>query len=110
MAIDPVCGMAIETERAGATRSLRGHTLYFCSSRCVAKFDQNPAAFRERGLDPVCGMDVDVERAVGVRVVNERAFCFCSTACLESYDRDPRAFARRAEELEQARSPWGRDE
>ena len=110
MAIDPVCGMAIETERAAATRSSRGRTLYFCSSGCVAKFDHSPGTFQERALDPVCGMDVDVDRAVGTRVVQERMFFFCSTACMESYDRDPRAFARRAEELEQARSPWGRDE
>ena len=110
MPIDPVCGMAIETERAAATRVTRGRTLHFCSSRCVDKFDHSPDTFRERALDPVCGMDVDVERAVGTRVVEARTLFFCSTACMESYDRDPRTFARRAEELEQARSPWGRDE
>ncbi len=39
---DPVCGMEIDTEKAFATREHMGHTYYFCSADCVAKFDADP--------------------------------------------------------------------
>ncbi|MEW5985256.1 MAG: ATP-binding cassette domain-containing protein [Chloroflexota bacterium] len=39
MATDPVCGMAIEREKAAATLSTNGTTLYFCSRGCRAEFE-----------------------------------------------------------------------
>ncbi len=38
MAIDPVCGMSIEREKAAATLEVCGTTYYFCSKGCRAEF------------------------------------------------------------------------
>lgn len=44
-AIDPVCGMAVEPEKARAQLAYQGQTYYFCSARCKAKFERDPAAY-----------------------------------------------------------------
>ena len=46
--IDPVCRMAVEPERAAATRSVDGRDLYFCSPDCAAAFDAEPDSFWQR--------------------------------------------------------------
>ena len=38
-AIDPVCGMEVDSHAAPATRQRRGKTFYFCSTRCAETFD-----------------------------------------------------------------------
>jgi len=47
-AIDPVCGMTVETATAKHTHEHRGETYYFCSARCKARFEVDP----DRFLDP----------------------------------------------------------
>jgi YHS domain-containing protein len=43
-AIDPVCGMTVQT--VGAKSALRdGHVYYFCSQECRAKFEAAPASY-----------------------------------------------------------------
>ncbi|TET65833.1 MAG: YHS domain-containing protein, partial [Candidatus Zixiibacteriota bacterium] len=44
-AIDPVCGMEIETLEAVAHSQYQGETYYFCAEACKERFDQNPEAF-----------------------------------------------------------------
>jgi putative ABC transport system ATP-binding protein len=39
MVTDPVCGMAVEREKAAATLDLVGNTYYFCSKGCQAEFE-----------------------------------------------------------------------
>jgi putative ABC transport system ATP-binding protein len=39
MATDPVCGMAIERERAAAVFEVDGQTFYFCSNGCRLEFE-----------------------------------------------------------------------
>ena len=41
MATDPVCGMAVEREKAAATLGWAGTTYYFCSKGCRAEFESN---------------------------------------------------------------------
>jgi P-type Cu+ transporter len=43
-AIDPVCGMSVETNDA-AQSDYRGQTYYFCSDDCKTTFDRNPEQF-----------------------------------------------------------------
>jgi uncharacterized membrane protein YraQ (UPF0718 family)/YHS domain-containing protein len=38
-AIDPVCGMQVQTANAPASRHHDGHTTWFCSDRCAERFD-----------------------------------------------------------------------
>ena len=42
-AIDPVCGMQIQTANAPAHTVLGGETFYFCSDRCRTRFDTEHA-------------------------------------------------------------------
>jgi len=49
MATDPVCGMNVDEKSAPATRVHAGATYYFCSARCGAKFDADPAAYVGKG-------------------------------------------------------------
>ena len=45
MAIDPVCGMKLEEQRAAGRFSYAGTTYYCCSSKCLHDFQAKPAAF-----------------------------------------------------------------
>ena len=42
---DPGCGMSIESQDAAGTSDCRGTRYYFCSQRCKAAFDENPAQY-----------------------------------------------------------------
>jgi Cu+-exporting ATPase len=42
---DPVCGMAVEIARAAGSLTYKGKTYYFCSPRCLEKFQANPSAY-----------------------------------------------------------------
>ena len=44
-AIDPVCGMAIDPTTAEHTGEYKGRRYYFCSGRCRARFDADPAKY-----------------------------------------------------------------
>jgi len=43
--VDPVCGMTIQPESAAGSHVHEGKTYHFCSTGCLAKFRQDPAAF-----------------------------------------------------------------
>jgi putative ABC transport system ATP-binding protein len=45
MATDPVCGMALEREKAVATSVFDGATYYFCSRGCRLEFETEPKRF-----------------------------------------------------------------
>jgi YHS domain-containing protein len=45
---DPVCGMEIDSESAKASRDVAGQTYYFCSTECVAVFDEAPERYVPR--------------------------------------------------------------
>jgi Cu+-exporting ATPase len=42
IAIDPVCGMKVKVATAKHVAPHHGHTHYFCSARCLAKFTADP--------------------------------------------------------------------
>jgi len=46
MATDPVCGMAVEREKAAAATVFDGATYYFCSRGCRSEFETEPKRFR----------------------------------------------------------------
>jgi len=43
--VDPVCKMAIDSEKAAATSEYKGQTIYFCAKVCKAKFDEAPEKY-----------------------------------------------------------------
>src|SRR5271169_2607961 len=78
---DPVCGMAVDPDRARGKAQFQGDTYYFCSPGCMHRFVSEPPKFlagayqpvpsdasnspiqiapdRKAQKDPVCGMTVD---------------------------------------------------
>ena len=51
-AIDPVCGMQVQTANAPATAAHAGHQYYFCSDRCHDAFVREPARYTRPGAMP----------------------------------------------------------
>lgn len=47
-AIDPVCGMEVETDGAPYHAEYKGETYFFCGKGCMLEFKEDP----ERILDP----------------------------------------------------------
>ena len=45
MAIDPVCGMVVDEEKAAATSEYQGQKYYFCAAGCLRAFEANPESF-----------------------------------------------------------------
>lgn len=61
MAIDPVCGMTVEEEKAVATAVYNGTTYYFCAPGCKRRFEADPDTFLKTGPQ---GMAPPVQPAV----------------------------------------------
>ncbi|HKY88350.1 MAG: YHS domain-containing protein [Candidatus Rokubacteria bacterium RIFCSPHIGHO2_12_FULL_73_22] len=45
MTKDPVCGMAVDETKAGATVTHEGKTYYFCAAGCKATFEKDPKKY-----------------------------------------------------------------
>jgi uncharacterized membrane protein YraQ (UPF0718 family)/ribosomal protein L24E len=94
IAIDPVCGMAVDTTSAVASSERDGVTFYFCSPRCQTKFERERESARgssdHRALDPVCGMTVDTRDAVSTVGPEGVTYYFCCEGCRSTYLLDPR--------------------
>ncbi|HSF66772.1 MAG TPA: heavy metal translocating P-type ATPase [Nitrospiraceae bacterium] len=75
VAVDPVCGMAVQQASAAGSYEYRGKTYYFCATSCLAKFRADPVYYltppeqRTPGVMPVlsggvveyiCPMDPEV--------------------------------------------------
>jgi YHS domain-containing protein len=45
MAIDPVCKMQVDEQKAAATSEYNGKTYYFCAPVCKRKFDESPGKY-----------------------------------------------------------------
>ncbi|HEX6540778.1 MAG TPA: YHS domain-containing protein [Ktedonobacterales bacterium] len=48
-AIDPVCGMEVDTAMAAGTSEYQGQTYYFCSTGCKRRFDSDPESYLSSG-------------------------------------------------------------
>jgi YHS domain-containing protein len=44
-AIDPVCGMEVDTDAAAASWEYRGTTYYFCARGCLHDFQEDPDSY-----------------------------------------------------------------
>ena len=53
MAVDPVCGMTVNPDRAAGTVDHDGTTYYFCSKSCVAKFEADPKKYLAGAREPM---------------------------------------------------------
>ncbi|PUA31538.1 MAG: YHS domain-containing protein [Zestosphaera tikiterensis] len=48
-AVDPVCGMEVDTEKAKFVVAYKGKVYYFCSQHCKKKFEANPEYYLTHG-------------------------------------------------------------
>ncbi|MEZ4599353.1 MAG: heavy metal translocating P-type ATPase [Syntrophotaleaceae bacterium] len=46
---DPVCGMDVIPEKAAGETEYRGEKYFFCSTKCLQKFKQDPEEFLDKG-------------------------------------------------------------
>ena len=51
-AIDPVCGMTVDTEQASDTAEYGGKTFHFCSPGCGQRFRSDPQRYLAGGGEP----------------------------------------------------------
>ncbi len=52
MAVDPVCGMAVDEKRAAWRSEYQGTTYLFCSPGCKKTFEKEPARFVKLSPSP----------------------------------------------------------
>ena len=114
-ALDPVCGMQVQTAHAPASLVRDGERVYFCSDHCRHRFEAEPVKYAgaHRGaapghsdmpdvqpvgasdgataLDPVCGMAVDPGLSIH-RLQGGKEFYFCSAGCADAFEADPTTY------------------
>jgi uncharacterized protein len=95
VAIDPVCGMAVDTTSAAAMTERDGVTYYFCSLGCQQRFEREGEHSEhgdhdEAAIDPVCAMPVDPKRARKAEGADGVTYYFCSEGCRSTFLLGPR--------------------
>src|SRR5262245_35369677 len=53
MAVDPVCGMTVNPDRAAGSVEYDGTTYSFCSKSCVARFQADPKKYLAGAREPM---------------------------------------------------------
>jgi Cu+-exporting ATPase len=49
MAVDPVCKMTVDENKAAGKSEYHGKTYYFCAAVCKTRFDREPEKFVNQG-------------------------------------------------------------
>jgi Cu+-exporting ATPase len=60
--IDPVCGMTVHPDTAAGSHEYDGRTYYFCSTHCLRKFRESPAAFIKESSSVPALVPVAIQR------------------------------------------------
>lgn len=96
VAIDPVCGMTVDTATAKFTYDYAGKTYYFCAPGCKLAFSRNPDEYLHpepaTAIDPVCGMTVDTATAHYTSEYGGKTYYFCGAGCKMTFDKNPEAY------------------
>jgi YHS domain-containing protein len=48
MAVDPICKMEVDEEKAKYVSEYKGKKYYFCAPACKTEFDKNPEEYAEK--------------------------------------------------------------
>jgi xanthine dehydrogenase accessory factor len=97
-AIDPVCGMTVQTAEAEHRAEYNGQTFYFCCSGCREAFEQEPERYLTQpapsgeAIDPVCGMTVEIASAKYMSEYGGQLYYFCAPGCKLSFDKAPEKY------------------
>ena len=110
MAVDPVCGMAVDPKTAKHEAIHQGRPYFFCCSGCKAKFEADPGRYLKKDetcapcscsapeadqkavTDPVCGMTVNPHTAKYRADCEGRPIYFCSAGCKVKFQTDPKRY------------------
>jgi len=110
MAVDLVCGMAVDPQTAKQKAIHQGRPYFFCCSGCKAKFEADPGHYlkedeksaprccsaseagKDAVTDPVCGMSVDPHAAKYRSNHEGRSTYFCSAGCKVKFEKDPERY------------------
>jgi uncharacterized protein len=99
VAIDPICGMAVDTTSATASAERDGVTYYFCSPGCQQRFERQEhhshdhaiqTDHLDEAIDPVCSMRVDPSDALSAEGPDGVTYYFCSEGCRSTFLLGPR--------------------
>lgn len=102
VAIDPVCGMQVDTASPAAIADYDGQRYYFCAPRCQERFLATPQKFLESptemmedpdgdAIDPICGMRVNSKSPAAMLETPTGPVYFCSVGCHGRYLAGPNA-------------------
>ena len=135
MAVDPVCGMTVEPDRAAGHAEHEGETYYFCSRHCLDRFRARPTQYMTKAAlagavvqptgrrslpmmqampeqpatggerDPVCGMTVQPATAAGSHTHEQKTYYFCCQGCLTKFRADPARYLSRAAAVPELKPP-----
>ena len=64
-ALDPVCGMTVDPDRAAGSYEYKGQTYYFCSTHCLHRFRENPESFLNKTAPEPIGISRQPKPAPG---------------------------------------------
>ena len=64
-ALDPVCGMTVDPDRAAGAYEYKGQTYYFCSTHCLHRFRDNPESFLNKTAPQPIGITRQPKPAPG---------------------------------------------
>lgn len=111
-AVDPVCGMSVDTAAAKHRSTHDGTDYYFCCAGCKTKFDADPAKYTAPApaasgpaRDPVCGMTVDPATAKYHTQFQGQDVYFCSEGCLKRFQENPAHYLEKPPDQRQAELP-----
>ncbi|HZC42560.1 MAG TPA: YHS domain-containing protein, partial [Acidobacteriaceae bacterium] len=93
---DPVCGMQVSPETAGASAEHSGKTYFFCCESCEEKFQAHPEQYTPTEIDPVCGMKVAPARAAAQAEHTGTTYFFCGKSCAGKFIANPDEYLKPA--------------
>jgi hypothetical protein len=97
---DVVCGMQVRASDAPARTSHAGTSFYFCSDRCLHKFEaasqkyadgraadtaSDASSAARTAVDPVCGMTVRIDSPGATATIAGTQYVFCMQGCADAF-------------------------
>jgi Cu+-exporting ATPase len=98
-AIDPICGMSVDTTAGKPKFDYQGKTYHFCCNGCRTKFEADPESYLAKqraaattAIDPICGMSVDTTAGKPQLAYQGTTYHFCCNGCRTKFEADPESY------------------
>ena len=89
-AIDPVCGMTVDTQNAAArSKDASGNTVYFCSVECQRTYEANPERYERVAATDVVRDADDLQKTESPSTTPKFGSAGSGGADYEGHDRQP---------------------